>query len=182
MQGSSAPLRGALLGLMLERPGHGGDLASRLDRRLGEVWRIDPTDIYRLLAGLEKEGLVCGRDEAADDSHVSRVVYYPTAQSQAALTVWLETAFPREPMRSALHAKLAAACEETDAAVLVRALEVHERECLDMAKLLPPAAAGNSWRSMCLAGVRAGIWAQLQAEVDWSRETRRRLNEFVAGI
>ncbi len=40
MRGPSTPLRGALLGLLLERPGHGGDLAHRLVGRLGETWRI----------------------------------------------------------------------------------------------------------------------------------------------
>ena len=34
-------MRGVLLGLVLERPGHGGDLANRMLVRLGETWRID---------------------------------------------------------------------------------------------------------------------------------------------
>ena len=49
MRGGSAPLRGALLGLLLERPGHGGELANRLVTRLGDTWRIDSNDVYRLL-------------------------------------------------------------------------------------------------------------------------------------
>ncbi len=45
MRGPSTPLRGALLGLLLERPGHGGDLANRLAARLGETWRVDTNDV-----------------------------------------------------------------------------------------------------------------------------------------
>ena len=63
MRGASAPLRGALLGLLLERPGHGGELANRLIARLGETWRIDPNDVYRLLKQLEAEGLATSREE-----------------------------------------------------------------------------------------------------------------------
>jgi hypothetical protein len=57
MRGASTPLRGALLGLLLERPGHGGDLVHRLIARLGDTWRINPDDVYRLLTRLDEEGL-----------------------------------------------------------------------------------------------------------------------------
>ncbi len=52
MRGGSQAMRGALLGMLLERPGHGGDLASRLAARLGETWRVETNDVYRLLAQL----------------------------------------------------------------------------------------------------------------------------------
>ncbi len=58
MRGRSAQLRGALLGLLLERPSHGGELANRLTVRLGETWRIDSNDVYRLLQSLLDEGLI----------------------------------------------------------------------------------------------------------------------------
>ena len=178
MQGSSSPLRGALLGLVLERPGHGGELASRLSRRLGEAWRVDPTDIYRLLGRLEAEELVCAREEQTA-SEATHVVYHPTDQSAAALTLWLETLVPRQPMRSATHAKLVAARGERDARLLVRALEAHERECLEMTQLLPPMTGDSgSWKGLLLDCVRGGVWAQLQAEIDWARQTRRRIVEF----
>ena len=57
MRGPSTPLRGALLGLLLERPGHGGDLANRLAARLGETWRVDTNDVYRLLEQLGEDGV-----------------------------------------------------------------------------------------------------------------------------
>ena len=60
MRGSS-PLKGALLGLVLQRPGHGYDLAQRLDRRLGPAWQITAKDLYRMLEQLERAGLVSSR-------------------------------------------------------------------------------------------------------------------------
>src|ERR1700689_2937251 len=113
MRGPSTPLRGALLGLLLERPGHGGDLAHRLVGRLGETWRIDANDVYRLLEQLEKEGLACSREERRrEHERRSRLVYHPTERTAEALTVWMETLLPREPVRLGLQAKLAVARPE----------------------------------------------------------------------
>jgi DNA-binding PadR family transcriptional regulator len=176
MHGASAPLRGALLGLVLEQPGHGGELAARLERRLGEHWRLDPTDIYRLLARLEEDGLLAaGREEG----HLAkRVVYHPTDTTEDALTLWLETLVPREPTRSALQAKIAAARGERDARLLLRALEAHERECLDLARLVPPAnGSASTWKGLCVECLRDGVWRQLQSEIEWARQTRQRIAE-----
>jgi DNA-binding PadR family transcriptional regulator len=93
MRGPSTPLRGALLGLLLERPGHGGDLANRLAVRLGETWRVDTNDVYRLLEQLEKTGLAVSRDEPKrNNQRRTHLVYYPTEETPEALTLWMETA------------------------------------------------------------------------------------------
>jgi hypothetical protein len=106
-------------------------------------------------------------------------VYHPTEQTAAAVTLWLETLLPQEPMRSALHAKLAAARNEADARLLQRALKVHEQECLQMTQLLPPmTGSARSWKDLFLTCLRSGVSARLQAEIDWSRQTRMRLAEF----
>src|SRR5580704_13847813 len=107
MRGPSTPLRGALLGLLLERPGHGGDLANRLAARLGETWRVDTNDVYRLLEQLGRTGLALARDEPKRSNlERTHVVYHPTEATSAALTLWMETPLPREPVRLGLQAKL----------------------------------------------------------------------------
>src|ERR1035437_11109501 len=107
MRGPSTPLRGALLGLLLERPGHGGDLANRLAAGLGETWRVDTTDVYRLLEQLEKTGLAISRDEPKRTNlRRTHLVYYPTDETPEALTIWMETLLPREPVRLRLQAKV----------------------------------------------------------------------------
>jgi len=182
MRGPSTPLRGALLGLLLERPGHGGDLANRLSVRLGETWRVDTNDVYRLLEQLEKTGLAASRDEPLRGNHRRmHLVYHPTNATSEALTLWMETLLPREPVRLALQAKLSVAREQ-DAARLLTALEGYERECLVLAHLVAPAdAPARSWAALCMDCTRDAVHARLQTEVDWAARTRRRICEFSQG-
>lgn len=178
MRGASGPLRGALLGIVLERPGHGGDLASRLVARLGDTWRIDTNDVYRLLDQLVADGLVSASEEPRrDNRRRTRVVYRPTELTEGALTSWMETMLPREPVRLGLHAKLAVA-RDRDAPRLIAALRAYERECLRLAQLVAPTSGEcRSWTALVMDCTRDAVWRQLQADVDWATQTRLRLNE-----
>lgn len=180
MRGASAPLRGALLGIVLERPGHGGDLASRLVARLGATWRIDTNDVYRLLDQLVADGLVSAREEPRrDNAQRTRVVYRPTELTENALTGWMETLLPREPVRLGLHAKIAVA-RDADAYRLIVALRDYERECLRLAQLVAPTTNEmRSWTSLVMDCTRDAVWRQLQADVDWAAQTRQRINERI---
>ncbi|HMD58090.1 MAG TPA: helix-turn-helix transcriptional regulator [Solirubrobacteraceae bacterium] len=180
MRGPSTPLRGALLGLLLERPGHGGDLANRLAVRLGETWRVDTNDVYRLLEQLERTGLAISRDEPKrGNDQRTHIVYHPTAETAAALTTWMETVLPREPVRLGLQAKLSVARQQ-DARRLLVALVAYERECLVLSHLVAPSdCAAGSWAALCMDCTRDAIYAQLQTEVDWAARTRRRISEHV---
>ncbi len=182
MRGSAAPLKGALLGLVLERPGHGYDLANRLNMRLGPAWRLEANRVYRLLDDLERSGLV--RYEVQPSRHGPRqlrAVYHPTESARQALTRWIETAVPREAARSVLQAKIAVARED-DAPLLLEALKRYERDCLELSQSLsPPTALSRSWRGLVIDCARDAVEAQLKAEVDWARRTRQRIGEYVAG-
>lgn len=180
MRGPSTPLRGALLGLLLERPGHGGDLANRLAARLGETWRVDTNDVYRLLEQLENTGLVVSRDEPKrNNNRRMHLVYHPTEETPEALTLWMETLLPREPVRLALQAKLSVARPQ-DAQRLLVALKAYERECLVLARLVSPTdGRGRSWTALCMDCTRDAVYAQLQTEIDWATRTKRRINEFL---
>lgn len=181
MRGTSASLRGALLGLLLERPGHGGELANRLVTRLGETWRIDPNDVYRLLEQLENEGLASSREEPRrGNQRRTRLVYHPTDETPEAVTLWMETLLPREPVRLGLQAKLSVAREQ-DAPRLLVALKRYEQECLLLAKLVAPTdGPTRSWIALCMDCTRGAVYAQLQTEIDWASRTRRRINEYTA--
>jgi DNA-binding PadR family transcriptional regulator len=173
-------MRGALLGLLLERPGHGGDLANRLAARLGETWRVDTNDVYRLLEQLEKTGLAVARDEPKrNNRRRTHLVYHPTEETSEALTLWMETLLPREPVRLGLQAKLSVARMQ-DAPRLLHALKAYERECLMLAQLVCPAdGRGRSWTGLCMDCTREAVYAQLQTEINWAQHTRRRINEFL---
>jgi DNA-binding PadR family transcriptional regulator len=180
MRGASTPLRGALLGLLLERPGHGGDLANRLAARLGETWRVNTNDVYRLLEQLERTGLASARDEPKrGNQRRTHLVYYPTDETAEALSTWMETMLPREAVRLGLQAKLSVARRE-DAPRLLIALRAYERECLMLARLVSPSdLQARSWAALCMECTRDAVYAQLQTEVDWSARTRQRINEFL---
>lgn len=59
-EGRSSVLRGAVLGLLLARdePIHGYMVGTLLDRHLGPAWQLNAKNIYALLDGLERDGLV----------------------------------------------------------------------------------------------------------------------------
>jgi DNA-binding PadR family transcriptional regulator len=181
MRGSSAPLRGALLGLLLQHPGHGGDLVGRLKRRLGETWRIDVTDVYRLLKRLEEEGVARSEvDERVGNERRTRLIYYPTEQTAEAVRCWMETLMPREPVRLGLQAKLAVAREE-DVPRIVRALREYERECMALAQfVLPSDVRPQSWEGLFLDGTRDAVYGSLRADIDWSVRMRQRIAEYAA--
>jgi len=174
-------MRGALLGLVLQRPGHGGDLVSRLKGRLGETWRIDVTDVYRLLRRLEEEGLVASvQEHRAGNDQRMRTVYHPTEETARAVTCWMETLMPREPVRLSLQAKLAVGREE-DVPALVRALREYERECMALAQfVLPTDVRPQSWQALFMDGTRDAVYGMLRAEVDWSVRMRQRIDEYAA--
>jgi DNA-binding PadR family transcriptional regulator len=180
MRGSS-PLKGAILGLVLERPGHGYDLGGRLGARLGPTWAIDPKRLYRMIDQLERAGLIAGTVERdPDNPRQHRTVYHATELAPKALALWLETLAPREPTRVEIQAKVAAAREE-DAPRLLMALRQYERECLELlrdndAHQVPV----RSWLGLVMDIVRDASDAQLQAEVEWAKRTRKRIEEHAA--
>jgi DNA-binding PadR family transcriptional regulator len=171
-------LKGAILGLVLERPGHGYDLGARLGARLGPSWAIDPKRLYRMLDQLERAGLISGAVERdPENPRQQRTVYSATELAPEALRLWLETLAPREPTRVEIQAKVAAAREQ-DAPQLVHALRQYERECLEMLRQSSgPPLPVRSWMGLVMDIVRDASDAQLRSEVEWAKRTRRRIEE-----
>jgi DNA-binding PadR family transcriptional regulator len=179
MRGSSASLRGGLLALVLERPGHGYELANRLADRLGQTWLIVLKDVYRLLEGLEKDGLLLLSEERETGRRRRRMVYHPTELTAQAVTEWIGTLIPKEPMRVGIRAKVAVAREQ-DARPLLLALRGYEQECLKLLQLAPLAASVPSWKGVLIDCTRDAVDVQLRGEVEWARRTRRRIEEHLA--
>jgi DNA-binding PadR family transcriptional regulator len=179
MRGSS-PLKGAILGLVLERPGHGYDLGARLRARLGPSWAIDPKRLYRMLDQLERAGLISGEVESdPENPRQQRTVYSATELAPEALRMWLETLAPREPTRVEIQAKVAAAREQ-DAPQLRQALRQYERECLELLRGSASPLPERSWMGLVMDIVREAAVAQLDAEVRWARRARQRIDEHAA--
>jgi DNA-binding PadR family transcriptional regulator len=172
----SSPLKGALLGLLIQSPGHGYDLANRLNRRLGPTWQVDPKETYRPLERLERDGLALATD--ARQGRSARKVYSPTALAEGAFSEWMSAGSFVEPIRTHLQAKLAVARMQ-DLPALLDSLDVYERDCL----VLCASCSGDTPPTDTLLGVqihleRKASFRHLRAELDWIVDARRLLSEL----
>lgn len=177
-QGPARALRGATLALIVERGGHGYELAHRLNRRLGPTWQIDPKQIYPILDQFEKVGLVTCTEEATPGRpRQARFVYHATEQAPAALARWMRSPVSKEPLRADVLARLAVATPD-DAPQLLHMLDEYEAEVLALIEAAheeePPV---RSWATLRLDVTRDHADAHLQAELAWTAVTRRRIRE-----
>ena len=78
----------ALLLLLRERPAHGYDLLERLPELTGEA-RVEMGNLYRLLRGLEEEGLVASEWDASSPGPAKRR-YAITQDGERLLDHWAE--------------------------------------------------------------------------------------------
>jgi DNA-binding PadR family transcriptional regulator len=181
MRGSS-PLKGALLGLLLQQPGHGYDLALRLHRRLGPAWQIEAKGLYPMLQQLERAGLVSSEKVACEGPTRGRVIYSPTEHAGHALTEWMATGNSTEPLRVELHAKLAVARRE-DVPLLLRALDGYEQDCLKLLRASTerfPQPVTLTALAMNLT--RAAALMRLQSELEWVALARQEVARFALGM
>jgi DNA-binding PadR family transcriptional regulator len=174
-------LRGATLALIVERPSHGYELTSRLNRRLGPTWQIEPKQIYPILDDLTRAGLVTFSGEPNPGRpRQLRVVYHPTERAPEALHRWLRSELELAPLRPDVIARIASATPG-DAQQLLRVLDEYEAELLRLLGVTdeadPPV---RSWRGLLLGLARSHTDSYLQGEFQWVVVSRRRIREFVA--
>jgi poly-beta-hydroxybutyrate-responsive repressor len=79
----------ALLLLLRERPHHGYELIERLPELAGDEARIDVGNLYRLLRGLEAEGVVSS-EWSADLPGPAKRTYELTPEGRRLLDRWAE--------------------------------------------------------------------------------------------
>jgi DNA-binding PadR family transcriptional regulator len=76
----------AVLALIIEKPQHGYAVRNAFETRLSDVREIGYGQVYQVLAGLEKDGLVRG---VSTSGGVRRIVYTATRRGSTALRAWL---------------------------------------------------------------------------------------------
>jgi DNA-binding PadR family transcriptional regulator len=178
-QGPARALRGATLALIIERSGHGYELAHRLTRRLGSSWQIDPKQIYPILDQFERHGLVtCSEESSPGRPRQARFVYHATDEAPAALDRWMRSPVHKEPLRIDVLARLAVS-RPTDAAQLLRVLDEYECEVLALVE----ATNGDdghvrTWATLLHDVTCDHADAHLAAELEWIGVTRRRIREY----
>jgi DNA-binding PadR family transcriptional regulator len=187
-RGASSPVTGALLGLLLERPGYGYELAQRLNERMGPTWKLTPSSIYPVLERLEADDLVrrTVKDMPGRQRQRERVMYHATDAATGAFEEWLARPARKEPIRTELLARIAVARPQ-DAPRLLQSLDEYERGCLE---LMPAedrrqgdgdGTGRRAWNGMLAELIESAASGQLRAELDWIEYARRRIRDFLDG-
>jgi DNA-binding PadR family transcriptional regulator len=135
----------AVLGLLVERPRHGYDMAAELqpDAELGQVWRLTRQLVYRAVERLDALDLAQAQHSEPGTGGPPRTVYAATGEGRRRLHEWLERPVDHvRDMRSGFLLKLVLAGRlGVDTTPLVRA----QRDRIDthLAALGPPPPTGE---------------------------------------
>lgn len=168
---SAEPARHALLGLLLEGPRHGYDLARRFvpGTALGDVIHLGSSHLYALLGRLERAGLVVGEVQESG-SRPARHVYRLTTAGREVVLRWIDepVARPRDVLLDfPLKLYLARRLDPARAARLI----ADQRALFDayLRRLEGEAAelAVNDEDDAFMILVREGRIARTRAALDW---------------
>lgn len=169
----------AVLGLVIERPSYGYDLARRLQERCG-AWGWERSGVYSALDQLAREGHV--RSGKAKSPSVSgrsapRAIYEPTPAGVDYFREWILSASAPSPVRQELDLKILFSGPE----FLPRLIEqtwAQEQQCVDQLRLLtlaapaPSTATMRTWREVAPALQREAEIKLLQVRVEWLQNAR----------
>jgi DNA-binding PadR family transcriptional regulator len=160
-----------LLGLLLEGPHHGYDLARRFapGTALGDVLRLSTSHLYALLARLERDGLVAGTTEESG-SRPARHVYHLTDAGREVVLRWMDepVARPRDvlvdfPLKLYLARRLGSA---RAAALVARQRDIFTAY-LQQLEQATASCGGEDEDVAFMALVREGRIARTRAVLDW---------------
>ena len=177
-----SPFKGAILGLVIERPGHGYELAHRLNRRLGPGWSITAADVYPVLNRLERAKLVRPVPEPlGPGQRQARVIYHPTAAAVEEFERWMRARTTQPPLRNELMVKIAVA-RASDVPHLLTLLDEAERELLALLATgeEEPERPAGSWRGLVADIERYHALAHWRAELEAIVRARERIAAYQA--
>jgi DNA-binding PadR family transcriptional regulator len=187
----------AVLGLVIERPGYGYDLARRLHERFGSSG-FAPTGVYSALDQLSTEGLIRSAGSLAGsraERAAPRTVYEATEAGREQFDRWMFSTSSLAHVRDELNMKLALS-RPRDIPALVELARSQEEQCLARIEALKrldmpaePVRArsdGLAWTQVSGLLVRDAEVRQLQARIEWlqrvgaimARLTGKQLKQF----
>ena len=100
-------VRGALLGLLAQRPRHGYELRAAFEALVGgeENWDVKPAQVYATLARLHEGGLAY-EEGVEQDGGPEKRIYALTEEGEAELKAWLASPVDYEHERDEFFVKL----------------------------------------------------------------------------
>lgn len=177
--------KNAVLGLVIERPGYGYDLARRLQERFGSSG-FAPTGVYSALDQLSSDALVhsIGSRACADNERAApRTIYEATPKGVDHFEEWMVGCSSLAPVRDELYMKIALS-KPHNLSRLIELARSQEEDCLARLQALrrPAMAQGGlrAWSEVAVLLVRDAEVKQLQARVEWLQKARvvmEKLNE-----
>lgn len=171
-----------VLGLVIERPGYGYDLVSRLRERFGSSG-FAPTGVYSALDQLSGEGLVRAVGSLSGGSAeraAPRTVYEATEDGREQFDQWMLAGTSIAHVRDELNTKVALS-RPRDLPALIELVRAQEQQCLlrmqelrraDADAAPPQSGGGLSWSQVADLLVRDAEIRQLQARVEWLQRAR----------
>ena len=174
----------AVLGLVIERPGYGYQLAQRLDERFGSSG-FALSGVYSALDQLARDELVRSSGETAaipGSRAAPRTVYEATEQGVDHFEDWMLDASSTPPLRDELHMKIAL-CRPHNVARLIDVISGQELVCLgrlaDLKQLAGQhAASSRDWSRlmrMLAAEAEVAFW---NARIEWLQNARALLEQL----
>ena len=169
-------VRAAVLSVLIEKPGHGWDVARRASRRMGSAWRIEAKHIYSYLERLQKEGLIRS-EKAASGHNPDRTldVYYPTEKGEEARRAWITTPLEYRAVTTDLDVRLLFSTEEDIPDLLGRLSERRERVIEEIEANALTETPSVSYRARAINMHRSSVESRLRAELEWLEKTQREL-------
>jgi len=170
--------KNAVLGLVIERPGYGYDLARRLHERFGSS-SFAPTGVYSALDQLSSEALVRSagcRTGGESERAAPRTIYEATPEGVERFEQWMLDASALAPVRDELHMKMALS-KPHNLKRLIELAEAQEEDCLARLQGLKrqsalPGATPTEWSDVAALLVRDAEIKQLQARMEWLQKAR----------
>jgi DNA-binding PadR family transcriptional regulator len=171
----------AILGLVIERPGYGYQLAQRLEERFGSS-SFAPSGVYSALDQLSRDGFVqAAREREAGPGPARRaaprMIYEATGEGIEHFEAWMLGSSPTPPLRDELHMKIAL-CRPRNIPRLIDMVYGQKLACAarlrELERLAETQAGerGDEWsRQMRLLATATEI-ASWRARVEWLQSAR----------
>jgi DNA-binding PadR family transcriptional regulator len=173
----------AVLGLVIERPGYGYQLAQRLEERFGASG-FAPSGVYSALDQLSRDELVrsAGSMGGPRKRAAPRTIYEATEEGVEHFETWMLEASPTPPLRDELHLKITL-CRPRDLPRLIEIIQGQELGCLGRLRDLKRRAEENppdsrDWSSLMRtlgSDAEVAVW---NARIEWLQSARELLEQL----
>jgi DNA-binding PadR family transcriptional regulator len=176
----------AVLGLVIEQPGYGYQLARRLEERCS-TWGWEPSGVYSALDQLAREGNVRsirGKGSGATGRAAPRAIYEATPQGEDFFRDWIFESSAPSPVRQELDLKILFSGSE----FLPRLIDqtwAQEQQCIDDLRALTSTAQASTparmltWREAAVVLQRDAEIKLLQVRIEWLQDTRKVMKEIL---